>query len=663
MSDQRPLHGLRVVELTGRPGAARLLGRLLVDLGAEVDAFTTEPAAADAWDTWVQAGKNTVTGELHHQLTVADAVVTDHTGHQLLQQHDSVGRKPLEVCLSPYGLTGPLAGQPASELTLEALAGFLLANGNEGDAPRPTGVALGRATAALAGLVALLAYGEGASDCVDIAELDTLVSYLGTLLPPVALTGNDPRRIGNRHGMAAPWNVYPTADAPVVVCTMGEQMWRRLTEVIGRPELAADGRFLDTASRVANVDALDASISAWSRQQPSATLVQQLTEADIPVARLRTPAEVRGHRLTAERSLVTDTGAPHSPVASLTPKPMPGGAPRRPRAPMPGKGPLAGLRVVELGAYTAAPLAARLLADLGADVVKVEPPHGEGSRRLAQRIDDVGYLFFVNNAGKHGCRLDLADATDRQRFDQLLTATDVVLTNLSAAALDAADLGAESVLAQRSLVYCQLTGYGRAGVGAGLRAFDTAVQAESGVLLTLPDAPAMKAAVSLADVAGAYLAAAATLLGVRRHRQTGAGQLLDVAMYDAAVWSTFHRWFADEATKEPPAETLHPTTDGTVALSAPGPAELAAFVAEADGSLDTSTVLRHAAAAGVAAAPVLGVKETAEHSQVTARGSVVRQTYGDTPVLITGAPFHSAADPPTVAPVLPTDVSWKDEEP
>lgn len=133
-----------------------------------------------------------------------------------------------------------------------------------------------------------------------------------------------------------------------------------------------------------------------------------------------------------------------------------------------GGGPLAGYRVVELGVWVAGPAAAGLMADWGADVVKVEPPAGDPQRRIfgAMGIADQAGVppFEIDNRGKRSVVLDLREDADREQMDRLLATADVFITNVRPDALGRLGLGHDEVLARHPrLVYASLTGYGLEG--------------------------------------------------------------------------------------------------------------------------------------------------------------------------------------------------------
>lgn len=198
-----------------------------------------------------------------------------------------------------------------------------------------------------------------------------------------------------------------------------------------------------------------------------------------------------------------------------------------------------GVRVVALEQAVAGPLCARHLADLGADVVKLERP---GTGDLARWYDEsvLGYSshFVWLNRGKRSVALDVKSSDGRQVFDRLLAGADVFLANLSVAAIerlvDDDELGEQ----HPRLIRCYISGYGASGSASSRKSFDALVQGEAGITLaTGTDGEPAKPGVSIADVgAGAYAfgVIAAALLDRER---TGRGRRLDISLFDvAAEW-------------------------------------------------------------------------------------------------------------------------------
>jgi crotonobetainyl-CoA:carnitine CoA-transferase CaiB-like acyl-CoA transferase len=206
---------------------------------------------------------------------------------------------------------------------------------------------------------------------------------------------------------------------------------------------------------------------------------------------------------------------------------------------------LEGVRVLELGELVSASFAAKMMADLGADVVKVEPPEGERARRRGPFPPDVdpdapdlerSGLFLALNANKRSLCLDLARADDRVRLDALVAAADLLIHNLSPARSEALGLSPERLRASRpDLVACQVTPFGLTGPHRDYRAEELTVQHGGGWGWLSPGAsefpalPPLKAFGHQADFQAAIAAAAASLAALYRARRTGCGEHIDLS--------------------------------------------------------------------------------------------------------------------------------------
>ncbi|MGD9958099.1 CaiB/BaiF CoA transferase family protein [Nocardioides sp.] len=240
-------------------------------------------------------------------------------------------------------------------------------------------------------------------------------------------------------------------------------------------------------------------------------------------------------------------------------------------------GPLAGLRVVALEQAVAAPLCSRHLADLGADVVKVERPDGgDFSRNYDTFVHGLASHFVWLNYGKRSIVLDVKSAEGNATLRRLLETADVFLSNLSPGAVDRLVPRTELEQLNPRLVTCEISGYGPSGPYRERKAFDLLVQGEAGVTAStgLPGEPA-KPGVSLADLGGGIYAVAAILAALRARDVTGLGRRLHISMFDVlAEWmSPLLLAYREGGVTIDPAGTRHATitpygpflaADGTV---------------------------------------------------------------------------------------------------
>jgi itaconate CoA-transferase len=198
--------------------------------------------------------------------------------------------------------------------------------------------------------------------------------------------------------------------------------------------------------------------------------------------------------------------------------------------------PLTGTRVVSFEHAVSVPYAGRLLADLGADVIKVERPGtGDFARGYDAACGDVSSYFAWINRGKRSVVLDLKDADGLAAAHRLVDTADVVLANLGPGATARLGLDGETLRARRpSLVTCELTGYGEGGPSAGRKAYDALIQSEAGLLEITGDGPVTaRAGISVADIAAGVQVQSAVLAALLHRERTGEGATLRITLLEA----------------------------------------------------------------------------------------------------------------------------------
>ena len=254
-------------------------------------------------------------------------------------------------------------------------------------------------------------------------------------------------------------------------------------------------------------------------------------------------------------------------------------------------GPLHGVRVLDLTQALAGPYCTMLLADLGADVVKVEPPTGDMTRFPGPFTDEdteraYGGYFASINRGKRSIALDLKDPDDRAAFVDLTLTADVVVENSRAGVMDRLGVGYETLAeANPRLVYAAVRGFGDPRTGASpyvdWPAFDIVAQAMGGLVsITGSREGHAKAGPSVGDIFAGALNAVGLLAALVEVRASGRGQFVDVAMYDAVLSLCEGAAYQYSYTGRTPSPTgnghpviapfdLFPTSDGHCAIGTP----------------------------------------------------------------------------------------------
>lgn len=230
------------------------------------------------------------------------------------------------------------------------------------------------------------------------------------------------------------------------------------------------------------------------------------------------------------------------------------------------QGALAGIRVVDLSRVVAGPLCAQVLADHGADVIKVESPGGDETRGWGPPFTGAGHSAYFDglNRNKRNISLDLRSPDGQRVLRRLLSDADVVVENFKAGTLEKWGLG-DDVLREGSprLVHCRITGYGVDGPLGGAPGYDAVLQALSGLMSINGDSvgPAMRIGIPLVDIITSLNAVGGIMMALHARERTGRGQLVDLALLDNAI-SVLHphagTWFA---TGRSPERTgvAHPT--------------------------------------------------------------------------------------------------------
>lgn len=240
--------------------------------------------------------------------------------------------------------------------------------------------------------------------------------------------------------------------------------------------------------------------------------------------------------------------------------------------------PLAGLVVLDFTTLLPGPLATLLLAEAGAEVIKIERPGGEGMRAMAPAWDGEGAAFALLNRGKAGLVLDLKTAAGRRQLEPLLARADILVEQFRPGVMAELGLGYEAVRARHPrLIYCSISGYGQSGPRAGEAGHDINYIGTTGLLALQPGPPAQPGVppALIADIGGgSFPAVINILLALRQREATGAGCHLDIAMADAmftfgwyalasgAATGRYPGAGATRLTGGSPRYALYPTKDG-----------------------------------------------------------------------------------------------------
>ena len=201
-----------------------------------------------------------------------------------------------------------------------------------------------------------------------------------------------------------------------------------------------------------------------------------------------------------------------------------------------GKGPLHGVRIIDIASSYAAPTASMYLADMGADVIKIEPLRGDDARGWGPPFLNGEAAWFLSvNRNKRSLCLDIRQAEGRELLFQLLETADVFIENLNPAKLEKHGLGIDDLHRRfPKLVICAFSGFGLDGPDSALPGYDLIAQARSGLMsVTGADGVPQRVSTALSDVAAGTVAAFAVASALVRQQQTGEGEVVDVALLEA----------------------------------------------------------------------------------------------------------------------------------
>ena len=216
-------------------------------------------------------------------------------------------------------------------------------------------------------------------------------------------------------------------------------------------------------------------------------------------------------------------------------------------------GSLAGIKVIDISRVLAGPSCTQILADHGAQVIKVEPPAGDETRKWGPPFKDGGASYYMGvNRNKRAIVLDLSVPAGREVLFDLLADADVLVENFKTGTMEKWGMGFEEVLSRRlpRLVQCRITGFGADGPLGGLPGYDAVVQAMSGLMSINgnPDSGATRIGVPVVDMSTGLNAALGVAMALFERSRSGRGQLVEAALYDVAI-SLLHpqgaNWFMD----------------------------------------------------------------------------------------------------------------------
>jgi crotonobetainyl-CoA:carnitine CoA-transferase CaiB-like acyl-CoA transferase len=589
---ERGLGNVRAVDAsTGIAGA--YCARLLADAGADV--VKVEPPGGDPWRAWSAGGAAVDVEEggalfrfLHHGMRSvvgrlgdaeidaliagADVVLESFSADEFDPRAVLDAHPGLVVCsITPYGRVGPYARRPTTEFIVQAEAGGLLARGSPSGRPFQAG---GRTSEWLSGTYASVAVAAavwraqqtGHGEHIDLAMSEVMTVASGGYREYThALRGGGP--IAGPTRLIETPSIEPTLDGYVGFCTNSREQLNSFLLLIERPDLLAEEQFGSAMERQARRDEWDSIVHAWTPHHTTAEIVGRATELRIPVAPVLGPDTILECDHFVARGVFVDdpTGSFRAPRRPWRmddedpppPRPSPrlgehtgqveARVPARPAPPSAAIAPplpLAGVRVLDLTAWWAGPIAANMLATLGADVIHVESiSRFDGMRATGGQTGMEGAWwersphYLCSNTNKRGLTLDLGTEEGLGLLRDLIATSDAVLENFSPRVLGNFGLGWEAIQAiNPRCILVRMPAFGLSGPWRDNVGFAQTMEQVTGLawITGFPDdQPRIQQGPS--DPNAGMHASFALVVGLLERAATGCGCHLEVTMVEGAL--------------------------------------------------------------------------------------------------------------------------------
>ena len=594
MKPQHPLNGLRVLEMGSRT-TAPYIGKLFTDAGADVlklessegDPFRTWSASGAAipdgedaaWWQFLNAGKRSVTIDLETEegkrrfnnlVAETDLILDDHIPQEAqrlgitFQDIQTISSSTVLASLTHFGTTGPWANRPANDFILQALTGATENRGIPDEEPAACGGELGDFVAAALSAPAILAItlaskttGEGAH--IDVSQYESMMLAFQTYRPIFDHFAPDFRPTRQ---IEIP-SVEPAKDGWVGFCTITGQQWQDFCSMIGADDWIGNDDLTNFHTRMERREEVWPRIWAFTKERTVQELVDLASAFRIPVGPIGTGDKIAFFDHFAERNVFVEN--PHgftqprppyqfeqSNLAPLRKAPPLGKHdaynPRPGNVPAFGKNndqPLAGVKVVDLSAFWAGPVATNLLRVLGADLIKIESHIRLDGMRWASglpipmedKLWEWSPVYHGANAGKRVINLDLSTQQGKDIALQLIADADVIIENYSPRVTESWGFTWENIHALNDqAIFVRVPAYGTDGPWRDRVGFAMNMEQVSGLANRTghPDGPPFVPRGPVDSIAGMH-AVFATILALTERTRIGKGQLVELPLIEGAL--------------------------------------------------------------------------------------------------------------------------------
>ena len=584
-----PLAGVTVVEIEGGAAAA-YCGRLLADAGASVlRVARSEPALRtgvvrldtpleQAYAAWLDAGKRPVV-ESDPQAVQALCANADLVliGEAAGVDAEAFTPRRASVALSWFGRHGPYRDWIGNDLIIQSLTGLPQMAGTVEGPPLQAGdrhaTNVAGVTAYIAAVSALLAPVRATPRRMEVGIFEANLVLSEMHMHFFERDGVPMRRCGlNRFMPNSPVGVYPCREGWIGITATTPDQWTALCAALEMTELAEDTGLATRELRFTRLDEVEAAMIRALSRRSALEWAAIGRRFKVPMVVVPDADGVLTHPIFEERGALaefdhgdrtltvprTPFGLTRTPVArdldagpvgrsdAWRERPAPAGEGDAPAGADAGAGPLAGLTVVDFAMGWAGPLASRLLADLGAEVLKIEagryPDWWRGVNWTPEFIQARSYEdakpFCAMNRGKRGISVDLTTEDGRALALELVAGADAVVENQAAGVMGKLGLGHETLLAHNPrLVMLSMSAFGTGNPWSDTRAYGSTLEQGSGLpsFMGLPGTPPTMYHLAYGDPVGGLYGCAALLTALHERRRSGRGQYVNLSMVEAML--------------------------------------------------------------------------------------------------------------------------------
>lgn len=487
-----------------------------------------------------------------------------------------VNPRVILVRVSGFGQTGPYNDRLSYDTVGAAMGGIIHLTGFSDGPPLPPGIILcDYASAGFNALAALIAvyYRErtGLGQWADIAQYETIFRLSEYTVAAYDKLGEVRTRTGNSHPGIAPGGLFETKEGQwIVIVAANDKTFARLARAIGKEELVKEPHFATIANRSRNAKAINQMVAGWAKKYTLVELSKLLEEIGVPFSQIYSIKDAfedphyqaRNNIVALEDPTVGVIKVPNlAPKFSLTPGLVKDTGPelgqhneeilsklresgqeivRSGGSPTPdaqaGYEALAGLRILDIGPGIGGPFGATLLADFGAEVIKIEElKWGDPLRHIPPFYKGTSLWWAVDGRNKKSLSLDLRKKKGQEIFRRLVSISDIVIEGFCPGTLERWGLAYNELKkVNDKLIMLRVSGYGQSGPYSQRPAFDPIASAMGGLtfLTGSPDGPPVTPSISIASYFAGIFTAISIMAALYHRDKSGEGQWVDLALYE-----------------------------------------------------------------------------------------------------------------------------------